>query len=390
MINFIPNIKNIIPSSGVFTIEWDALEALPVGRFFADMKKTPQNPAYHGEGDVYAHTVMVCEELIKNAAFCTCSERERIILFLAALLHDIGKIRTTRMEEGGWTSPHHSAAGSLMAREFLWKECGLCGTEENMQLREAVCALIRYHMLPIHLPDQEDPGQRARKAASVGELAKGFSWKLLCILAEADIKGRIAPDMEESLGKIELCRMFAEDAGCFDGPYPFLDDYTKRACLAGRNVLPDQRLYDDTWGEVILMAGLPGTGKDTWIQNHAPFVPIISLDEIRKELRIKPTDPQGSVIELARERAKMYLRKKRPFIWNATNITPDIRQKQISLFERYGAGVRIVYLETEWNEQMKRNESRTEEVPQAAIERMLAKLAPPVPEEAKTVEWHFV
>lgn len=69
---------------------------------------------------------------------------------------------------------------------------------------------------------------------------------------------------------------------------------------------------------------------------------------------------------------------------------PDIRQKQISLFERYGASVRIVYLETERNEQMKRNESRAEEVPQAAIERMLAKLAPPVPEEAKTVDWHFV
>ena len=83
----------------------------------------------------------------------------------------------------------------------------------------------------------------------------------------------------------------------------------------------------------------------------------------------------------------MYLRKHQPFVWNATNITRDTRQKQISLFERYGASVRIIYLETDWNTQLERNRGREAEVPVEAIEKMLGKTVPPMPEEAETVEW---
>ena len=68
----------------------------------------------------------------------------------------------------------------------------------------------------------------------------------------------------------------------------------------------------------------------------------------------------------------------------------DFPQKQVSLFERYGASVRIIYLETDWETQRERNCSREAQVPQEAIERMLAKLVPSTPEEAKCVEWHCV
>lgn len=63
--------------------------------------------------------------------------------------------------------------------------------------------------------------------------------------------------------------------------------------LSGRNVVPEQPLYDDSWGEVILMSGLPGTGKDTWIMPNRLHMPVISLDDIRREIKIKPTDGQG-------------------------------------------------------------------------------------------------
>ena len=189
---------------------------------------------------------------------------------------------------------------------------------------------------------------------------------------------------------IKICRVLAEEAECYDNPYKFRDAYTKHAYLGGRNILPDQSLYDDTWGEIILMSGLPGTGKDRWIQENIPEYPMVSLDEIRKELNVKPTDNQGTVIQEAQNRAKVYLRKHQPFVWNATDITKDTRQKQISLFERYGARVRIVYLETDWNVQLDRNSSRESEVPVTVIEKMLGKTVPPMPEEAMTVEWHTV
>ena len=151
--------------------------------------------------------------------------------------------------------------------------------------------------------------------------------------------------------------------------------------------MPDQSLYDDTWGEVILMSGLPGTGKDTWISQQVPELPMISLDGIRKELHVSPAGDQGSVIREARERAKVLLRRKEPFVWNATNLSRDIRQKQIRLFEQYGASVRIVYLETEEAARRMRNAARADAVPEAAVEKMLRKTELPLPEEAHTVVW---
>ncbi|MGN0465551.1 MAG: AAA family ATPase [Lachnospiraceae bacterium] len=368
-------------------LNWEDIETSPIGFFFSEMKNVEQNPKFHGEGNVYIHTQMVCAELIKKPEFWILDQTQRIGLFTAALFHDVGKIRTTKLEDDKWVSPHHSSIGSLMTREFLWKTCGLCGNKERQQLRELICTLVRYHMLPVHLLDQKDPERKARQVAAMGELVSDFSWKLLCLLSEADMKGRIAPNIDEQLEKIELCRILTEEADCYDKPYLFQDDYTKHAYLNGRNVMPNQSLYDDTWGEIILMSGLPGTGKDTWIRENIPEYPMISLDKIRREMNVKPTDNQGIVIQKAQECAKVYLRAHQSFVWNATDITKDTRQKQIRLFERYGAMVRIIYLETNWGTQLERNSSRLDEVPVAAIEKMLRKTVPPMPEEAMTVEW---
>ena len=390
MLGIIEQIAAYIPGSPEDDIPWNWIEQLFVASNFSDMKTTMQNPSYHGEGDVYTHTQMVCHELTRDPSFYNLSARQRNELFLAAILHDIGKVKTTRLENGNWVSQHHGSTGSRMARAFLWLECGLCGTKEMVTFRETVCALIRYHMLPVHLMDQEEPERKVREVAAVGELAKDFSWHMLCMLAEADVKGRIANDIKEGLAQIELARMMAEEAECLYAPYHFADGFTKRAYLSGRNVLPNQTLYDDTWGEVIMLSGLPGTGKDTWIRQHHGEMPMVSLDEVRAELEIKPTDHQGEVIQTALERAKGYLRINQPFIWNATNLTKETRQKQIELFERYGARTRIVYLETDQQAREARNAGRAESVPEGAVARMLEKTILPTPEEAQAVEWQFV
>ena len=189
---------------------------------------------------------------------------------------------------------------------------------------------------------------------------------------------------------MHLAGVLAEESGCLNGPYPFSDSYTKRAYLSGRKVQPDQRIYDDTWGEVLLLSGLPGTGKDTWIRQNVQELPMISLDDIRRELSAAASGEQAKVIHTAQERARTLLRSKRPFVWNATNITPEIRAGQISLFERYGARVRIVYLEAPWETELARNEGRREKVPHSAIENLLAKTVPPMPDEAQSTEWYCV
>ena len=148
--------------------------------------------------------------------------------------------------------------------------------------------------------------------------------------------------------------------------------------------------YADVWDEVILISALPGTGKDTWLKANYPHYPVVSLDALREEMDISPTDEQGRVIQAAKEKAREYLRKRQPFCWNATNLMYETRAKLISLFEDYGAKHRIVYLETDWTENLSRNAGRKACVPELVIERMLLKLTPPMAFEAGKVEWLFV
>jgi len=210
---------------------------------------------------------------------------------------------------------------------------------------------------------------------------------LLCLLSEADVRGRISADTQEKLEEIQLSRELAQEAGCLHGPCAFASPVTAHACLSGKSVWPEQQLHDDSWGEVILLCGLPGTGKDTWIAQNCAQLPTVSLDDIRREMNIKPTDKQGRVVQAAQEQARRHLRAKQPFVWNATSLTPMLRRKQIQLFEEYGASVRIVYLETGWAENMRRNAGRVHRVPESVIGSMLGRLIPPERQEARHVEW---
>ncbi len=379
-----------IPKAPDWKISWNDFEQTPIGAYLKKMQQTDQSPFWHGEGDVLTHTKMVCEELAKDNGFRELPERKQEMVFLAALLHDIGKIPCTKLEEGEWISPNHTIVGSKMARELLWKEFGLCGEEEKLNIRECICTLIRYHSAPMHLIEESAPEKRLFKIAVQGKLAKDFSLSLLHTLVRADLRGRIFAETQKSLETAELCFLVAEEENIMEAPGKFGSDVTEYAYLSDRQVWKEQELYDDTWGEVILMSGLPGTGKDTWIQKHYAELPMISLDEIRKELKIAPAESQGKVIGEARERAKEFLRKKQPFVWNATNLSSMIRGKQITLFEQYKARVRIVYLETSWEEMRRRNCSRNAEVPEKVIERMLKDLEVPERKEARNVEWHCV
>jgi len=367
-------------------IDWKGIEAA-LSSFVIPMSRTEQNPAFHGEGDVWTHTKMVCEAIVQLDSFRNLTEDEQQAVFLAALLHDIGKIPTTRWEDDRWTSPNHTLAGSKMARQFLWQALNLCGTPEKQQLRETICNLIRYHSFPPHAIDDPDGKRKLLAIAANGQNCPMFTTKLLCILCEADALGRECADKAHMLEQIYLCAELAKESGCYDHPFAFPSAHTRYSYLSGKDIAPEVELYDDTWGEVILMSGLPGTGKDTWIKENYPDLPMISLDEIRKEMKIPPTDNQSKVVEIARDRARELLRKKQPFVWNATNLSPMVRAKQIKLFTQYHASIRIVYLETEWNEQLRRNSNRAEVVPEQAICHMTEELVLPEAKEAHRVEW---
>ena len=368
-------------------INWNLIENGLLLPFVNSMKETLQEFKWHQEGDVWTHTKMVCEELIKLDEYNELDDNEKLVVFMAALFHDIAKPICTKIVDGEIRSFKHPTKGALITREYLWKEIGLAGTKEYQEIREGVSLLVKYHSEPTYFDYEENKEKLVIKLSLNTNLTKYFNNQLLTLLAISDVKGRISDTNDEKLVVIEEFKQEAIKLNCYNKPFQFNNDYTKNKYLNSDNIWHFDSLYDTTWGEVVLICGLPGTGKDTYIKTNFPNCKVISLDDIREKHKIKPTDNQGEVYNIAKDMAKTYLREKIPFVWNATNITKMIRDKQISLFEEYNAKVRVIFLETSYNEMLKRNNKRKRYVSEKVISEMLEKFEIVEDFEASNVEW---
>ena len=327
-------------------------------------KTTPQDPVYHGEGDVWTHTQMVVAELLALADFQAASKSEQRILFLAALLHDVAKYRTTVINEDGRIGqPGHSKKGALDARILLW-ELGLPFAE-----REAVCSLIAVHQVPFFAFEDNRHGHTPQW------LCHSLSWqtnvRLLCALAEADMQGRVCADKSRALDNIALLRELAREEGCEQTPKVFANEHTRLRYFQGHEVYPDFALQLPQGSKVTLMCGLPASGKNTWVTQHAGGVPVLSYDDTRQRLGLKYGANEGLVAHTVFEMAKTYLREKQDFVWNATHLSAQMRQKNVAVSLAYDAHVRIAYVEADKATLLKRNQARDSSLSNAKLLQML-------------------
>ena len=157
------------------------------------MARTPQNPRWHGEGDVWTHTRLVCQALAGLADFRAMEPAARDALALAALLHDIGKAATTRLEDGAWCRRSMAPWGRSWREGCCGGISGCAARAQAQRFREAVCLLIRFHTRPLHLIEGDRPQAGALKLAASGELAPGFTLAALCLLSEADVLAACSP-----------------------------------------------------------------------------------------------------------------------------------------------------------------------------------------------------
>lgn len=368
-----------VPQPPDWHVGWES-----IARRFAwihDMAGVPQEPAHHAEGDVLTHTRLVAEALAALPAWRALPPDERAVLFAAALLHDVAKPACTRVApDGRVVSPGHAKAGERMARYALWTGEGLDASAPPA-FREAVARLVRWHGLPLWLLEKPDPLRAAIAASLTARLDR------VALLAEADVRGRVCADQGALLERIALFRLSCEEAGCDTAPRRFASDHSRFVYFRSERGDPDYAAYDDTVCEVTLMAGLPGAGKDTWAREHRVGLPVVSLDAIRRELRIGPREPQGAVAAEAKARARELLRRRQAFVWNATNVTRATRAPLIDLFAAYRARVRIVYVDTPYERLLARNRARPDPVPEAVIHRLARRLEVPDLTEAHAVEW---
>jgi len=359
-------------------LPWGEIAACPWWQALADC---PQDAEYHAEGDVAFHTRMVVDELQAASAWRALGDDDRGVLLLAALLHDVGKPDTTRRDPdtGRITSFGHSSRGATLARRLLW-EAG----DISFATREAVCGLIRHHQRPFYLLDADDP---QRTALTIAQSAR---CDLLEILADADTRGRISANRDDALLKVALFGEFCREQGCYGTPYPWASAESRIGYFRTIGRDPAYHAHEPAnRTEMVLLSGLPGAGKDTYA--GASGLPVVSLDAVRGEMGVAPTDGQEPVIARAREQARDLLRRGESFVWNATNLSREMRSRPLALAHDYNARVVIVYVEAppavldERNRRRKSANNGASAIPAAAWERMLRRWEIPDETEAHVV-----
>lgn len=345
------------------------------------MQGCPQNPVYHGEGDVWTHTKLVVEALRADPDYWALGEAERRVLFWVTLLHDVAKPQcTTKDWDGNWTSPHHGPKGAVRARRLLW-EMG-----HDPRERELICNLIRFHMQPFSLIDRPDWEGRLAQMACCIEPQK--MW-LLTLQARADARGRVCSDLPKLLDQVSLFGQLQQEF--FQRFVPFFGDSDCRVRFFSPSSLRDPHIRRrvEHGCQVTVMSGLPASGKDTWVARHGQGLPCISLDDLRRQRGLGGGESPAGLIEQARERARELLRLDQEFIWNATNTSREIRGKILQLLRDYRASIRIVHCEVSAIDLERRNSQRENPVPAVAIEKMLGQWEPPDWSECHNLEGGF-
>lgn len=103
------------------------------------LEKIEQNPKYHPEGNVLNHVMLVLDNAAKVKQFSS----DRLVFMWAALLHDIGKLTTTKVRKGRITSYNHDVEGEEISKQILDK------LTDDEDLKYKVSKLVRYHMQPL-------------------------------------------------------------------------------------------------------------------------------------------------------------------------------------------------------------------------------------------------
>ncbi len=184
----------------------------------AALHGTPQDPAWHPEGDAFVHTGHCLDALIGDPEWHDAAPERRRLLTYAVLAHDFGKALTThRAEKQGtlrWVSPGHANAGVDLALSFLAR----IGAPHR--LLESVPPLVKYHMVHI------DAGEGPFTAPFLRRLARKLtpaSVADLVVVMRADSRGRPPLDPAPALETIDRLNRQARELAVADrAPSPIL------------------------------------------------------------------------------------------------------------------------------------------------------------------------
>ncbi|MFJ8528300.1 CCA tRNA nucleotidyltransferase [Bacillus sp. NPDC094106] len=146
----------------------------------------PQSPIFHPEGDVWAHTLMVTDELAKLKHLST----NPLAFMLLGPTHDMGKpITTVIHEDGSITTRGHAEEGVSIAKQFLKR------LTNDKRLIKKILNMVEHHMRPNQISFGTDKAvRRLMVATDITDIV---------LFGEADHKGRGISEEEKDYATIK-------------------------------------------------------------------------------------------------------------------------------------------------------------------------------------------
>lgn len=359
-------------------------------------KDTIQDPIWHAEGNVHIHTDMVLKELYKilntiDLEFPIDND-ERQILILAALLHDIAKPICTKVVDGRVKASGHEAKG----KDYLAFKLLELDLPKESYLE--ILNLVGYHQRPKLAVIKNLPRHEYFKLFNL------FNPFLMYWLEVADMKGRTCEDLDEQLMYLDeylrLSNIYIREAVIDEIATEECSYYEKHVgkYLQNNNEIyslaeASSKLYEyediSNHAHAIIMCGISGTGKSTYIKANFPDYKVISMDDIRAELcgNRRDQSKNSEVAQLAKERFKQALRAKEKVVWDATNTRKEFREQLIQTAHNYHALTELHVLLAKESTIRKQNRDREFDVPDEIVTKQMNQFQFPDANETHVVEY---
>lgn len=151
------------------------------------LTKTPQEREYHPEGNVWTHTLMATDRAAKIVRRENLKNNQALVIILAVLCHDLGKLATTEFKEGRIISYKHQEKAEEPTKKFL------ASIDADTDTKKKVVKLVTNHLIPTLLYTEEVIKKNKISDGAIRRLAKRIypaTIKELLLVAEAVYLGR--------------------------------------------------------------------------------------------------------------------------------------------------------------------------------------------------------